>query len=149
MDDSMKYASVEDLSKIRQFNNTARQFPDNLTIQELIERTAATYPDEIAVICDHDKVFGPSAMTYKQLNEKVNQLAHLLRAEGVGREDVVGIMVERSFAMIIGILGIIKAGGAYLPISPENPPDRTRYMLADSGAGTTSGSGQNGRENRF
>ena len=135
MDNSLKYASAEDLWKIRQFNSTARQFPDNLTIQELIEKTVATYPDKISVICDHDKVFGHSAMTYRQLNEKVNQLAHLLRAKGVGRENVVGIMVERSFAMIIGILGIIKAGGAYLPISPENPPDRTRYMLADSGAG--------------
>ena len=134
MDDKLKYASKEDLEKIRQFNSTDKEYPDNVTIQELIEETVAMYPDETAVICDQDKVLGPLPMTYGQLNQKVNQLAHLLRAEGVGPEHVVGIMLERSFAMVIGILGIIKAGGAYLPLSPENPPDRTRYMLEDSGA---------------
>lgn len=134
MDDKLKYASKEDLEKIRQFNSTDKEYPDNVTIQELIEETVAMYPDETAVICDQDKVLGPLPMTYGQLNQKVNQLAHLLRAEGVGPEHVVGIMLERSFAMVIGILGIIKAGGAYLPLSPGNPPDRTRYMLEDSGA---------------
>jgi len=134
MDDKLIYASEKDLEKIRQFNSTDKEYPDNATIQELIEETVTMYPDETAVICDHDKMLGPLSMTYGQLNQKVNQLAHLLRAEGIGPDHVVGIMVERSFAMIIGILGIIKAGGAYLPLSPENPPDRTRYMLEDSGA---------------
>ena len=69
----------------------------------------------------------------QQLNEKVNQLAHLLRAEGVRPGDIVALMVERSFAMIIGILGIVKAGGAYLPVPPDNPPDRIDYMLKDGG----------------
>ncbi len=64
---------------------------------------------------------------------KVNQLAHLLRAEGVRPGHIVALMVERSFAMIIGILGILKAGGAYLPVPPDNPPDRTDYMLKDGG----------------
>ena len=73
------------------------------------------------------------SLTYAQLNDKVNQLAHLLRAEGVGPGHVVALMVERSFAMIIGILGIVKAGGAYLPVSPDNPPDRIDYMLKDGG----------------
>ena len=62
---------------------------------------------------------------------EVNQLAHLLRAEGVRPGDIVALMVERSFAMIIGILGIVKAGAAYLPISPDNPPERIDYMLKD------------------
>ena len=86
-----------------------------------------------AVICDHDKVFGVPSLTYAQLNDKVNQLAHLLRAEGVRPGHIVALMVERSFAMIIGILGIVKAGGAYLPVSPDNPPDRIDYMLKDGG----------------
>src|SRR4029079_3262721 len=75
---------------------------------------------------------GLSSLTYGQWNEKVNQLAHRLRAEGVGPGQIVAIMVERSFAMIIGILGIIKAGGAYLPVSRANPPDRTDFMLKDA-----------------
>jgi D-alanine--poly(phosphoribitol) ligase subunit 1 len=66
------------------------------------------------------------------LNEKANQLAHLLRSRGVGPGQIVGIMVERSFAMIVGIFGIIKAGAAYLPLSPEDPPDRLGYVLADA-----------------
>src|SRR5207249_4536825 len=61
------------------------------------------------------------------------QLAHLLRAQGVGPGHIVALMVERSLAMMIGIWGIIKAGGAYLPISPDNPPDRIDYMLKDGG----------------
>ncbi len=61
-----------------------------------------------AVICDHDKVFGVPSLTYAQLNDKVNQLAHLLRAEGVGPGHIIAMMVERSFAMIIGFLGILK-----------------------------------------
>ncbi len=134
MDDNLKYASKEDLERIRQFNTTDREFPDNVTIQELIEEQVLKAPGEIAAICDHDKIFGTSSLTYGELNEKVNQLAHQLRSEGAGPDQIIGIMVERSFAMIIGILGIIKAGGAYLPISPENPPDRIHYMLKDSGA---------------
>ena len=79
------------------------------------------------------KLFGVPSLTYAQLNDKANQLAHLLRAEGVGPGDIVALMVERSFAMIIGILGIVKAGGAYLPVPPDNPPDRIDYMLKDGG----------------
>src|SRR5207249_9069344 len=61
---------------------------------------------------------------YTTLFRSVNQLAHLLRAAGVGPGHIVALLVERSFAMIVGIMGILKAGGAYLPISPDNPPDR-------------------------
>lgn len=136
MEDNRKYASEEEIGKIQTFNDTALKFPDNITIQELIGQTIAEYPNKVALICDHDKVFGPSSMTYGQLNEKVNCLANHLRSLGVGREDLVGIMVERSFAMIIGIFAIIKAGAAYLPISPENPRNRTMYMLVNSGVDT-------------
>ena len=68
-----------------------------------------------------------------ELNEKANQLARCLRAAGIGPGHIVALMVERSFAMMIGILGIIKAGAAYLPLSPDNPPARTDYMLKDAG----------------
>ena len=85
------------------------------------------------MICDYDKALGVSSLTYAQLNDKVNQLAHALRTKGVGPGQIVAIMVERSFAMIIGVLGIVKAGAAYLPVSPDNPPERIDYMLKDAG----------------
>src|SRR5688572_20486807 len=126
-------ATADDLAKIARFNRTDTPFPDNVTLQELIEAQIDKHASETAVICDHDKVFGAPSLTYAQLNDKVNQLAHALRAEGVRPGDIVALMVERSFAMIIGVLGIVKAGAAYLPISPDNPPDRIDYLLKAAG----------------
>src|SRR5438067_1666951 len=122
-----------DLARIDQFNRTEAAFPDNITLQELIEAQIEKHLFGTAVLCEHDKVFGAPSLTYAQLNDKVNQLAHLLRAEGVGPGHIVALMVERSFAMIIGILGIVKAGGAYLPVPPNNPTDRINYTLKDGG----------------
>src|SRR5690349_19638259 len=90
--------------------------------------------EAIAVTADADAVLGISSLTYAQLNERVNAVAHRLRADGVRPGDGVGLLTERSFAMIIGVLGILKAGGAYLPLAPVNPPDRLAYMLENSGA---------------
>ena len=126
-------AAEADLARIVQFNRTEATFPDNVTLQELIEAQIEKHLFGTAVLCDHDKVFGVPSLTYAQLNDKVNQLAHFLRAEGVRPGHIVALMVERSFAMIIGILGIVKAGGAYLPVSPDNPPERSDYMLKDGG----------------
>ena len=125
-------ATQADLARIAQFNRTETTFPD-VTLQELIEAQIDKHSSATAVICDHDQSVGVSSLTYAQLNDKVNQLAHLLNAEGVRPGHIVALMVERSFAMIIGILGIVKAGGAYLPVSPDNPPDRIGYMLKDAG----------------
>jgi amino acid adenylation domain-containing protein len=126
-------ATEADLARIMQFNRTEAPFPDNVTLQELIEAQVAKHLFETAVICEHDEIFGVPSLTYAQLNDRVNQLAHLLRTEGVGPGHVVAIMVERSFAMIIGVLGIIKAGAAYLPLSPDHPPDRVNFMLNNGG----------------
>jgi len=126
-----RVATGVDLEKIARFNRTETPFPDNVTLQQLIEAQIDKHSSATAVICDHDKVFGVASFTFADLNAKVNQLAHLLRAEGVRPGDIVALIVERSFAMIIGILGIVKAGGAYLPIPPDNPPDRIDYMLKD------------------
>src|SRR5258708_7969290 len=121
---SIQVATATDLARIAQFNRTEAPFPDNVTLQELIEAQIEAHASDTAVICDHDGALGMPSLTYAQLNDKVNQLAHFLRAEGVRPGHIVALMVERSFAMIIGILGIIKAGGAYLPVSPDNPPER-------------------------
>jgi len=130
---SLQGATEADLARIAHFNRTETTFPDNVTLQELIESQADTHASDTAVICDHDKVLGVPSLTYAQLNDKVNQLAHLLRAEGVRPGQIVALMVERSFAMIIGIMGIVKAGAAYLPVSPDNPPNRVDFMLKDGG----------------
>jgi D-alanine--poly(phosphoribitol) ligase subunit 1 len=130
-------ATEVDLARIAQFNRTEMPFPDNVTLQALIEAQIDKHSSGTAVIGDHDKMLDSApagSLTYAQLNDRVNQLAHLLKAEGVRPGDVVALMVERSFAMIIGILGIVKAGGAYLPVSPDNPPDRIGYMVKDGGA---------------
>jgi D-alanine--poly(phosphoribitol) ligase subunit 1 len=122
-------AAEADLAKIATFNLTDSPFPDDVTLQSLFEKQVAKNPSAVAVVCDHDTTFGETSLTYAQLNEKVNQLAHRLRAEGVGPGHIVALSLERSFAMMIGVMGIIKAGGAYLPLPPDNPQDRTDYML--------------------
>src|SRR4030081_2980793 len=126
-------ASTADLKRIAEFNRTEAPFPDHATLQELIEAQFADCAAATAVICAHDKVFGVSSLTCAELSEKANQLAHSLRAAGIGPGHIVALMVERSFAMMIGILGIIKAGASYLPLAPDNPPARTDYMLKDAG----------------
>nr|WP_278046118.1 non-ribosomal peptide synthetase [Clostridium beijerinckii] len=109
-----------------EFNDTKADYPSNKTIQELFEEQAEKTPDNIAVVFEDEK------LTYRELNEKSNSLARLLREKGVGPDSIVGIMVERSPEMIIGIMGILKSGGAYLPIDISFPKERIEYMLEDS-----------------
>lgn len=73
-------------------------------------------------------------MTYRELNKKANQLASILQSKGVSKESIIGVMVNRSLEMIIGMMGILKAGAAYLPIDPNYPTERIEYMLQDSQA---------------
>ena len=78
-------------------------------------------------------MFEGKQLTYRELNERSNQLAGTLRKKGVKADSIVGIMAERSLEMVVGIMGILKAGGAYLPIDPGYPEERIRFMLEDSG----------------
>ncbi len=112
------------------FNETKMDYPKDKTIQELFEEQVEKTPDNIAV------VFEDKQLTYKELNEKSNQLARVLRNKGIGSDHIVGIMVDRSLEMIIGIMGILKSGGAYLPIDAKYPKDRIEYMIKDSNVGT-------------
>ena len=112
-----------------EFNDTNVEYPKDKTIQELFEEQVERTPDHTAV------VFEDKQVTYRELNEKSNRLARLLRDNGVKAESIVGIIAERSIEMIIGIMGVLKAGGAYLPMDPGYPEERIRYMLEDSGAG--------------
>lgn len=105
------------------FNDTSKDYPKGKTLHELFEEQVEKDPDGTAV------VFNGTNVTYKELNEKSNMLARVLRKNGVKPDSLVGIMIDRSPEMIISILGVLKAGGAYLPIDPEYPKDRINYML--------------------
>lgn len=108
------------------WNNTKTDYPRDKTVHQLFEEQVEKTPNNIAV------VFEDKQLTYRELNEKANQLAHYLRKQGVKAETLVAICVERSLEMIIGILGIIKAGGAYVPIDPDYPQARIDYILKDT-----------------
>jgi amino acid adenylation domain-containing protein/non-ribosomal peptide synthase protein (TIGR01720 family) len=124
------------------FNNTAVEYPQDKIVHQLFEEQAGRAGDKIAVISMEPRALskegwtgiGTMSITYRELNEKSNQLAHLLREKGVRPDDIgiVGIMADRSVEMIIGVLSILKAGGAYLPIDPNYPPARINYIIKDS-----------------
>ncbi len=110
------------------FNRTVEPYPKNSTIHGAFEDQVRKAPDKAAV------VFGESSLSYLELNKKANALAKILRNKGVGTDKIVAIMAERSLEMIVAMFGVLKAGGAYLPVDPSYPEDRIRYMLEDSGA---------------
>src|ERR1700733_706663 len=105
-------------------NGIAR--PKNRMLYELIHQQVNRTPDAVAA------VFEDRRLTYRQLDDRADQLAHRLRNLGVGPGVLVGICVERSLDMLVGLLGILKAGGAYVPLDPAYPSDRLAFMLEDS-----------------
>ncbi|UCH94096.1 MAG: amino acid adenylation domain-containing protein [Candidatus Aminicenantes bacterium] len=120
------------------FNGKEMDIPQDKTLHGLFEEQAARTPDYVALIGQITKgkaAFGGNvSITYKELNEKSNQLAQLLGSKGVGPDTFVGLLAEPSVEMMIGVLGILKSGGAYLPIDPDSPLERINFILADSGA---------------
>lgn len=114
--------------QIVRWNDTARPLSKGNSIHELIEQQAHLYPDKTSV------VFQDQSLTYAELNEKAENLASHLLARGVQVNTPVGLYCERSVDMVVGILGILKAGAAYLPLDPEYPAERISFMLQDSGA---------------
>jgi amino acid adenylation domain-containing protein len=142
------------------FNNTQANYPISTCIQELFEKQVERVPERIALIGSSQLAVGKEGrghsqpikgrmedggaapwvrpytghlqLTYREFNEKSNQLARVLRGKGIKPDTIVGIMIKRSIEMIIGMLGILKSGGAYLPIDPAFPGERIKYMLTDS-----------------
>ena len=109
-----------------EFNDTYRDYPRNKTIHQIFEEQVEKTPHNVAV------VFEDKQLTYRELNERANSLAKTLREKGVKPDIKVGVMLERSLEMIVGVIGILKAGGAFLPVAPEYPEDRIIHMLEDS-----------------
>ncbi len=124
---SLSMISDEETKMIDDFNNTRTDFPGDKTIVQLFEEQVSIYGKNTAV------VFKDDSLTYKQLNEKANQLARTLRKLGVRENSPVGILAEKSMDMIVGILGILKSGGGYVPIDPEYPVQRLNFIIGDSG----------------
>ncbi|MBE9033576.1 non-ribosomal peptide synthetase [aff. Roholtiella sp. LEGE 12411] len=116
------------------WNNNQVDYPQNRVIHQLFENCVNQQPNAVAVVFPNVKTFNETSLqlTYQQLNSKANQLARYLRSLGIGKNQLVGICVERSLEMIIALLGVLKAGGAYLPLDPAYPEERLNFMLRDS-----------------
>jgi len=109
-----------------EWNETQQPITRDVSLHRLFEAQAAKTPGALAV------EFAGEQLTYAELNERANQLAHQLRALGVGPEVLVGLCVERSLELVIGMLGILKAGGAYVPLDPSYPSERLQFMIEDA-----------------
>jgi amino acid adenylation domain-containing protein len=112
---------------IEAFNSLKRAYPDHKLIHELFEEQVCRTPDAIALV--HEE----QSLTYAELNRRANQLAHYLRGTGVPPDQLVAICLDRGAEMVVSVLGILKAGAAYIPLDPNYPSDRLRYMLEDAG----------------
>ncbi|HEV2755141.1 MAG TPA: amino acid adenylation domain-containing protein, partial [Actinomycetota bacterium] len=114
---------------VRGFNDTAADYPRERLIHEHFEVLARETPDAAALS------FEGEAVTYAELNERANRLAHHLRAEGLGAEDLVGIVLERGIDLIVAVVGVLKSGAAYVPVDPAYPPGRIEFTFRDARVG--------------
>ncbi|MEM7350068.1 MAG: amino acid adenylation domain-containing protein [Acidobacteriota bacterium] len=113
---------------MREWNDSAAAYSSDLLLHQLFERRAATHGDAVAVS------FEASALSYQALDRRAQQLADRLAEKGCSRESPIAICLERSPELMVALFGVLKAGGAYLPLDPDYPEDRLRFMLRDSGA---------------
>ncbi|MCP5054687.1 MAG: AMP-binding protein [bacterium] len=119
------------------FNDTAKDFPPDTLIHRWFEDQAAKTPEAVALMEHHYEENSETrsiTISYRDLNQRANQLAYLLREKGVSPDSPVGVLLDRSIDMVVGILAVLKAGGAYLPIDPDYPGDRIAAILDNSGA---------------
>ena len=111
------------------WNRTQVDWPSSTCIHELVEQQAAETPSAVALVC------GETSLTYEELNARSNRVAQRLRELGIATESLVGVHLHRSVDMMVGVLGVLKAGGAYLPLDPSFPEDRLSFMIDDSRCG--------------
>ena len=119
--------NANDRRLLAEWNQTDQDYPRDKCLHELFEAQVKRTPKAVAI---H---FNEEQLTYAEVNQRANQVAHYLRGLGVGPETLVGLCVERSPRMVIGLLGILKAGGAYVPLDPAYPKERLRFVLEDAG----------------
>ena len=127
IEDFALLSEAEERQQIFTWNLTQASYPADKTISQLFEEQAERTPEEIAVVC------GDEQLTYGELDARANRLAHHLREQGVAPETLVALCLDRSPEMIIALLGVLKAGGAYLPLDPTHPEGRLRFMVTDAG----------------
>ncbi|MCP4654106.1 MAG: amino acid adenylation domain-containing protein, partial [bacterium] len=118
---------AEQQQLVGEWNDTARAWPQS-TLTRLIEEQAATTPEAVAAVCEDRQ------LSYRELDRRADALARYLGSRGVGAEGLVGIRLERSLEMIVGLVGILKAGAAYVPLDPGYPAERIDFMIEDAGA---------------
>ena len=118
--------AAEEHRLLAEWTATQQPYPSEATIQAIFEAQVTRTPDAVALIC------GDATLTYAALNQRANQIAHSLLAAGVGPEVAVGLCVERSLDLIASMLGIVKAGGFYVPLDPTYPQERLSYMITDA-----------------
>jgi amino acid adenylation domain-containing protein len=119
-------SAAEQHQLLAEWNSTATEYPRHRCVHELFEEQAVQSAEAMAL------VFEKETLTYRQLNERANQLAHRLRALGVGPEVTVGVLMDRSPELIIALLGILKTGGVYVPLNPAYPKERLALMCDDA-----------------
>ncbi len=119
-------AEDEERRLVVEWNATERAYPRDAGLAALFEAQADRSPDAIAAAFDGNEI------TYRELDRRANRLGHHLRSRGVGPDVLVGLSTRRSMEMVIGMLGVIKAGGAYLPLDPDYPPERLAFMMEDA-----------------
>ena len=120
-------SSHEQQQILHEWNGTHKEYSSETCLHELFEQQAERTPKAIALVCEDEQ------LSYGELNQRTNQLAHHLRTLGVREETLVGVLMERSVEMVVALLGILKAGGAYVPLDPEYPQQRLSWMVEDSG----------------
>jgi amino acid adenylation domain-containing protein len=126
--DNLSLLTEDEYQQLQNWNQTKTEYSPNQTLVNLFEQQVRKNPDRPAV------VFASQQLTYQQLNQKANQVAHyLIENYQIQPDTLIGICVDRSLEMIIGVLGILKAGAAYLPIDPNYPQERIKFLLEDSG----------------
>jgi amino acid adenylation domain-containing protein len=128
VDDWPLLGAEEERRQLEAWNSTQASYPHDKTVHQLFEEQVARTPDRPAVIYEGD------SLTYRQLDERANRLAHHLREQGVGPDALVAVCLERSVDLVATLLAVLKAGGAYLPLDPKYPPERLRFQVDDAGA---------------
>lgn len=123
---SASLLSAEEQRALQKWNDTSTGDDPSASIQQLFDAQVELTPDAVALICEDRQ------LTFRQLQTRANQLANYLRHHGVGAEKLVGIYMDRSLDTVVALLGVLKAGGAYLPLDPTYPRERISFMLADA-----------------